>query len=44
MKLQTQVCAERDGAVAEIPFAVGQSFEQGATLARFEPVAKESPE
>lgn len=34
MKLQTTVCAAIDGTVAELPFAVGQSFQRGAVLAR----------
>jgi len=37
MKLQTTVCAALAGTVAELPFAVGQSFQRGAVLARVQP-------
>lgn len=36
MKLQTAIPSDRDGRVSEIGFDVGQSFEQGAVLARVE--------
>lgn len=38
MKLQTTICAAIDGKVAELPFAVGQTFQRGAVLARVQPV------
>ena len=34
MKLQTTLCAALAGTVAELPFAVGQSFQRGVVLAR----------
>jgi acetyl/propionyl-CoA carboxylase alpha subunit len=34
MKLQTTICAAAGGVVAELPFAVGQTFQRGAVLAR----------
>ena len=34
MKLQMTICAEADGNVAELPVAVGQSFQRAAVLAR----------
>jgi acetyl/propionyl-CoA carboxylase alpha subunit len=37
MKLQTTICAAIDGSVAELPFAVGQTFQRGAVLARVHP-------
>ena len=37
MKLQTTVCAAIEGHVAELPFAVGQTFQRGAVLARVQP-------
>lgn len=37
MKLQTTICAAIDGHVAELPVAVGQSFQRGAVLARVHP-------
>lgn len=37
MKLQTTLCAAVDGQVAELPFAVGQTFQRGAVLARVQP-------
>jgi acetyl/propionyl-CoA carboxylase alpha subunit len=37
MKLQTTICAAIDGSVAELPFAVGQTFQRGAVLARVQP-------
>ena len=37
MKLQTTLCAAIDGQVAELPFAVGQTFQRGAVLARVHP-------
>lgn len=36
MKLQTTVCAAVAGSVADLPFAVGQTFQRGAVLARIE--------
>jgi len=36
MKLQTAVASEHAGTVSEIAFEVGQSFDQGALLARIE--------
>ena len=36
MKLQTAIRADRAGRVSEVTFEVGQSFEQGAVLARIE--------
>lgn len=36
MKLQTTICAAITGTVAELPVAVGQSFQRGAVLARIE--------
>ena len=37
MKLQTTLCAAIDGQVADLPFAVGQTFQRGAVLARVQP-------
>jgi 3-methylcrotonyl-CoA carboxylase alpha subunit len=37
MKLQTTICAAICGHVAELPFAVGQTFQRGAVLARVQP-------
>ena len=37
MKLQSTLCAAIDGSVAELPFAVGQSFQRGVVLARVHP-------
>jgi len=37
MKLQTTICAAAEGVVIELPFAVGQSFQRGAVLARLKP-------
>jgi biotin carboxyl carrier protein len=37
MKLQTTICAAVGGVVAELPFAVGQTFQRGAVLARLKP-------
>ena len=37
MKLQTTIAAAIDGSVAELPFAVGQTFQRGAVLARVQP-------
>ena len=37
MKLQSTLCAAIDGSVAELPFAVGQTFQRGAVLARVQP-------
>ena len=34
MKLQSTLCAALAGTVAELPFAVGQSFQRGVVLAR----------
>jgi acetyl/propionyl-CoA carboxylase alpha subunit len=34
MKLQTTICTAIDGRIAELPFAVGQTFQRGAVLAR----------
>ena len=36
MKLQTPIAADRDGRVAEVAVEIGQSFDQGAVLARIE--------
>lgn len=38
MKLQSTLCAAIDGRVAELPFAVGQSFQRGVVLARVHPM------
>jgi len=38
MKLQTTICAAIDGVVAELPCAVGQSFQRGAVLAHLQAV------
>lgn len=38
MKLETTLCAPRDGIVAELPFAAGDKFGLKAILARLEPV------
>ena len=44
MKLQMTIGAASDGVVAEMPFAVGQTFQRGAVLVRVaasgEPVAR----
>jgi acetyl/propionyl-CoA carboxylase alpha subunit len=37
MKLQTTIGAAIDGTVAELPVAVGQTFQRGAVLARVQP-------
>lgn len=37
MKLQSTLCAAIGGCVAELPFAVGQSFQRGVVLARVQP-------
>ena len=36
MKLQTTICAAAGGVVAELPVAVGQTFQRGAVLARLQ--------
>jgi biotin carboxyl carrier protein len=36
MKMQTSITAGRDGTVAEVPMAAGQSFNRGALLARLQ--------
>jgi acetyl/propionyl-CoA carboxylase alpha subunit len=36
MKMQTSITAGRDGKVAEVPAAKGQSFDRGALLARLQ--------
>lgn len=36
MKMQTSITAGRDGTVAEVPAAKGQSFDRGALLARLQ--------
>jgi len=36
MKMQTSITAGRDGTVAEVPAAQGQSFDRGALLARLQ--------
>jgi biotin carboxyl carrier protein len=36
MKMQTSIMAGRDGKVAEVPAAKGQSFDRGALLARLQ--------
>lgn len=35
MKLQTSISADHDGVIAEIPYAVNQTFDKGADLIRF---------
>ena len=41
MKLQTALSVHAPGLVVELPLAVGESFEKGATLARIEPLGTE---
>jgi acetyl/propionyl-CoA carboxylase alpha subunit len=36
MKMQTSIMAGRDGTVADVPMAAGQSFNRGALLARLQ--------
>jgi len=40
MKMQTNIIAERDGIVAEVAIAKGQTFDSGALLVRLEPEGK----
>lgn len=42
MKLQTTVCTAIGGVVAELPLAVGQTFQRGAVLARVRPAEAEA--
>ncbi len=39
MKMQTEICASRDGIVERVAFRVGESFERGAPLVALEPAA-----
>lgn len=41
MKLETSITAPRDGVIAELPFEAGATFDKGAMLVRFEPIADE---
>ena len=40
MKMQTGILSARDGIVAEVPLAKGQTFDKGALLVRLEPEGK----
>ncbi|MES2974112.1 MAG: acetyl-CoA carboxylase biotin carboxyl carrier protein subunit [Pseudomonadota bacterium] len=40
MKLQMTICADLDGAVAELPLAVGQTFQRNDMLVRLAPAGK----
>ncbi len=39
MKLETTITAPRDGVVAELGYAVGDTFDKGAVLVRLAPEA-----